>query len=66
METSRFSETSAFTNQSTPQLNPKEQHHICQNSENIKSHITRGWKNLRDVWSNEWPVTTHYYWGDEI
>jgi hypothetical protein len=38
METARFSETLAFTKQSTRRFSSKE-HHNCHSRENLKSHI---------------------------
>jgi hypothetical protein len=38
METSCFSRTLAFMNQSTQQFNPKELHHNCDSCENLKSN----------------------------
>jgi hypothetical protein len=38
METARFSETLASTNQSTRRFKPKERGQHCQRHENLKSH----------------------------
>jgi hypothetical protein len=38
MDTARFSETSAYTNQSTRRLNPQEHRYNRQRRENLKSH----------------------------
>jgi hypothetical protein len=39
METVRFSETLASTNECTLRLNPEEHHHYRDRRENLKSHI---------------------------